>query len=83
MYKSVEMLFTSDIDGNLKPIRFRMHLGEEYLVVPVKNPIVTEKNKLPGSHFIYYRAEFIINDYLKPGILRYNGRDHIWEIMNK
>lgn len=70
MLKPVEMLFTSDKEGNLIPIRYRIDIDGDLLVVPVKNPIVKDENTLPGTYFIEYRADLVINNQLCPGRLR-------------
>ena len=80
MYKAVEMIFSSDIEGILTPIRFRVQVDDELIVVPVKHPVIRDENKIPGSHIIDYRADFVINNQLRPGKLRFSGRDHIWSV---
>jgi hypothetical protein len=80
MYKPVEMLFTSGIEGYLTPIRFRVQVEDELMVVPVKVPIINEENKVPGTPFIEYTAKFVVNNQLRPGKLRYDIRCHTWEV---
>ncbi len=78
MYKPIEMLFSSDVDGLLTPIRFRLTTEEGPVVVPVKQPILTEENKIQGSPMLEYKANFIVNDQMRPGRLRFDSRNHIW-----
>ena len=61
----IEMICFTDKKGNIKPIRFRMQIGDEpFKVIKIK---VTEQStlKLAGNTFLVFKCQSIIDDSKK------------------
>ncbi len=79
MRKKVEMIFSSDIEGNLTPIRLRMQVDDDLLVVAVKNSIQVESDVV-GVPYLTYKADLLLNNRLVHAKLSYHISEHTWYV---
>ena len=80
MFKPVEMIFSSDLEGYLTPIKFRIDTEDGLIVVKVTNARLDLENQLPGSPIMDYKVNLVTNGIMKPGKIRFDGRRHIWSV---
>lgn len=58
----IEMVSYTDNKGDIKPIRFRIQIGDEPMqVIKIDKIIVKETEKLAGNVMIIYKCQSVIN----------------------
>ena len=62
----IEMIFYTDNHGAVKPIRFRMQINTEpMLVIKIDKVIIIENQKFAGNIMIIYKCQSLIDDTMK------------------
>ena len=68
----IEMVSYTDNKGSIKPIRFRMQIGDEPMqVIKIDKVIVKETQKLAGNIMIVYKCQSLIDDVAKLFEIKY------------
>ncbi|MBW9145838.1 hypothetical protein K2F40_12415 [Clostridium sp. CM028] len=68
----VEMVSYTDNKGDIKPIRFRMQVGDEPMqVIKIDKVIVKDTEKLAGNIMIIYKCQSVIDGAEKLYELKY------------
>ena len=68
----IEMVSYTDNKGDIKPIRFRIQIGDEPIqVIKIDKVIVKETEKLAGNIMIVYKCQSLIDDTIKLFELKY------------
>ena len=68
----IEMVSYTDNKGFIKPIRFRMQVGDDPMqVIKIDKVIVKETEKLAGNIMIVYKCQSLIDNAIKLFEIRY------------
>ncbi|MBU3188759.1 hypothetical protein K9O30_06240 [Clostridium bowmanii] len=68
----IEMVSYTDNKGNIKPIRFRMQVGEEPMqVIKIDKVIVKETERLAGNIMLVYKCQSLIENTTKLFEIKY------------
>ncbi|MBU3092840.1 hypothetical protein KPL35_12230 [Clostridium sp. CF011] len=68
----IEMVSYTDNKGDIKPIRFRMQVGDEPMqVIKIDKVIVKDTEKLAGNIMIIYKCQSVIDGAEKLYELKY------------
>ena len=60
--KQIEMVSYTKINGEIQPIRFRMHLEDESVkVIKIDKVITRENEKLAGNNMILFKCQSVID----------------------
>jgi len=68
----IEMVSYTDNKGSIKPIRFRMQIGDEPMqVIKIDKVIIKETEKIAGNIMIVYKCQSLFNNVFKLFEIRY------------
>ena len=75
----IEMVSYTDNKGNIKPIRFRMQVGEEPMqVIKIDKVIVKETEKFAGNIMLVYKCQSLIENTIKLFEIKYELSSCRW-----
>ncbi|HEY5524910.1 MAG TPA: hypothetical protein VIK26_06190 [Clostridium sp.] len=58
----IEIVSYTDNKGTIKPIRFRMQIGDEPMqVIKIDKVICTDKEKLAGNNMLVFKCQSVID----------------------
>ena len=73
------MVSYTDNKGAIKPIRFRMQIGDEPMqVIKTDKVIVKETEKLAGNVMLVYKCQSLIDGAIKLFEIKYNLANCRW-----
>lgn len=81
MSKKVEMVFWSDLEGGLHPVRFRVDTEDNKVTCKVKSYTFVDETRISGHRVLNYRATIINNNKLQEVKLMYEIDEHIWKVL--
>ncbi|HEY8805761.1 MAG TPA: hypothetical protein VIM42_11780 [Clostridium sp.] len=68
----IEMVSYTDNKGNIKPVRFRMQIGDEPMqVIRIDKVIVKDTEKFAGHIMLVYKCQSLIEDVSKLFEIKY------------
>ena len=69
----IEMVTYTDIKGDIKPIRFRMKIGDEPMqVIKIDKVIVKDTERFAGNIVIDYKCQSLIEEATKLFEIKYD-----------
>lgn len=76
--KNIEMIAHFDIDGKIKPIRFRYMENNEHQVVKINKIITIDSEKYCGNKMLVYTCSAVINNIEKIFEIKYDIEGCKW-----
>ena len=77
----IEMVSYTDNKGSLRPVRFRMQIDNEHmLVVKIDKVIVKETEKIAGNIMIVYKCQSLIDNAIKLFEIKYELATCKWNL---
>ena len=68
----IEMVSYTDNKGGIRPIRFRMQIGDEPMqVIKIDKVIVKDTEKLAGNIMLVYKCQSLIDNVIKLFEIKY------------
>jgi len=68
----IEMVSYTDNKGVIRPVRFRMQIGDDPMqVIKIDKVIVKETQKLAGNIMLVYKCQSLIDDVMKLFEIKY------------
>lgn len=68
----IEVVSYTDNKGSIRPIRFRMQIGDDPMqVIKIDKVIVKSTEKLAGNNMLVYKCQSTIDDVIKLFELKY------------
>lgn len=80
MNRLVEMVFWSDTEGNLRPIKFRVETEGDKITCKIINSIFIEENRFSGNRVLVYNATIENRGQRQEIKLLYEIDGHIWSV---
>lgn len=80
MNKRIEMVFWSDTEGNLHPIKFRVDTEDDKVTCKVLMCVFIEENRFSGHRVLNYRATIDNNGTKQEVKLVYEVDEHRWNV---
>lgn len=75
----IEMVSYTDNKGAIRPVRFRMQVDDEpMLVIKIDKVIVKESEKLAGNMMLVYKCQSLIDDTVKLFEIKYEVATCKW-----
>lgn len=78
--RRVEMVFWSDTEGKLYPLKFRVEAEEDKITCKILNSVLVEENRISGNRVLVYRAAIENRGKRQEVRLIYEIDGHIWSV---
>jgi len=75
----IEMIFWSDTEGNVKPLKFRAEDAEQMLeTAKIISSVLIDENRIAGNRMRVFRCSVLFDNFIKECDIRYEVDSCRW-----